>query len=179
MKKAVFLIPLLLLAWCWTQVEQATPTQPWTKTIQTKSDEVVLYYWEPAVFASYDFTVIDSYETDSIKSNNQFESDLVSWEHSKYVVANVKYLNTYSEEFEWWWEWYRTLTDSQWRNYKNIACTFYSDKCDNREIRYKPWIPTESQIIFEVAGDSEWYYILDQNSKTWTKYKIVFSEKTE
>ena len=172
------LLPIWLLMWCWNAKSTPEPTQPWTKTVVKKStNEETLYYWEPAVFSQFDFTILDSNETNFLKSNNMFEDDLTASEYSKFLVVDVKYLNTSNEAFYWDWENYRYVTDSKGRKYWNISCSFYSDNCDNYNIQYKPWIPVESQIIFEIAWDSEWYYIEEKNSTTWKKYKIMLAER--
>ncbi len=190
MKKFLFIIPMLLLAWCWTtqtqeisQNNQENQQQVQEEQIvQDSQEDVVLYIGDDEAWFVMDTASGPIYlfpamfdEQTTLKSNNMFEQDAVAGEYSKFAVVGFLFLNDSKETAYFSAYDIPDLFDSEWRKYEtsfDYTNNFYLPSAvSNLEVR--AWIPTKWYVVYEVAKDSEWFYMESANGK------ILMQEKSE
>lgn len=194
MKKFLFIIPMLLLAWCWTEFQTATDNvsdvefkDEAVQEVQkeeTKSELETVYMWdEKAQFymETENWTVflipwIVKEET-TLKSNNQFQEDAVAGEYSKFLVVWFVIDNQSKDPITFFSSDIPEVYDSKDRRYKpasEYTSDFYLPTAI-AVLESKPWIPVQWYVVYEVSKDSEWFYMIAWD---W-KRKILLQEKSE
>lgn len=187
MKKVLFLIPFLMLAWCETAtvqeetvVENAEEQTKEEVVVEEKNEETVLYIGDDEAWFVMDtesgpiylFPAMLSEETE-LKSNNQFQEDAVAWQYSKFAVVWFLFVNESKETLNFSVYDIPDLYDSEWRSYHTSPDYTYNFYLPTAvlDLEVRPWIPTQWFVVYEVSKDSTWFYMQSQN------WKIIMQER--
>ena len=173
MKKILFLIPFLMLAWCSEAPvqEQAIEEKP---VVEKQIIDVDMLSDE-ATFSAGDvqYSPIYMQETQQLKSSNEFIPDLDAGSFAKYLVVWYLYVNNWTDEvlidmlnapkiYDSQWRWYSVETDASYSVYIKSAM---------ETTRLRPWIPTPLSVAYLVAKDSTWFYI-KADDEDWNEHRI-------
>lgn len=188
MKKLLLLIPFLLLAGCGTETQapvKEIESQPEMvkQTEEEKKDELQIYYmkdenawfsveqWDGEVALIPWFVTWDTV----LKSSNMFTEDAVAGDYSKFLVVGYVLVNETSNPISYTSYDMPDVFDAKWRRYPvavEYSNGFYVPNPIN-SITVKPWIPENWYVVYEVAKDSEWFYI-----QAWN-IRIMLEERPE
>lgn len=176
-----------MLAWCETATVQeentVQNTEEQTKeevVVEEKNDEKVLYMWDDEAWFVMDTESGPIYlipwmatEETTLKSNNQFQEDAVAGDFSKFLVVWFVLDNESKDSITFFSSDIPEVYDSKDRRYKpasEYTSDFYLPTAI-AVLESKPWIPTQWYVVYEVAKDSEWFYMKSQN------WKILLQER--
>lgn len=174
MKKILFLIPFLMLAWCSKSPVQEQAVEEQT-AVQEKQVFDVDMLTDDAMFVAGDvvYSPIYMQETQQLKSSNEFIPDLDAGSFAKYLVVWYLYVNNWTDEvlidmlnapkiYDSQWRWYSVETDASYSVYIKSAM---------ETTRLRPWIPTPLAVSYLVAKDSTWFYI-SADDEDWNEHRI-------